>query len=460
VIKQLLYILVVLLNLNVLLSPDELRQPYKLIFGCRSSEKNSRGYCTIPDRLLLPLSSVVVLGVINFLGYFFVVFYLAATEIPILIKRTRTLANAHMNDPFFPPTRYLDLNAFRGPIVFGIFGLAFCFMHWANYEPNNELYWLVAGILIFWAAKCFRDFVVVPFNPLLLFLVCLFDIVFRKPFLRNHLMLQTVSILGFRNTEWFSLMLLDIFSVSPLLQDIIRSFTQPMPKLAVTLFVTLATSFIFVSFGYSSFAGRSSDDENGETQWRSPEDDGEEVQCGTVIQCFYYVVYYGLPGGDISGLLSQIDIDDSSLWRRMLYDLAFFLWIGIVMMNIVAGLILDAFGSLREEAKEREDTLSSTCFICGIKEPVYEDISLPPKSPNFEVHKDEEHNLWNYVFYIAYLLEKDTQDCNGIESFVLSEIERDSLHWLPVRTSYVIQEAQKAGVIDADLPGDEEEEDQ
>ena len=64
--------------------------------------------------------------------------------------------------------------------------------------------------------------------------------------------------------------------------------------------------------------------------------------------------------------MSQLDIDDSLLWRRMLFDLAFFLWIGIIMMSIITGLILDTFASLREEADARAEILSSTCFICGI----------------------------------------------------------------------------------------------
>ena len=251
-------------------------------------------------------------------------------------------------------------------------------------------------------------------------------------------------------------MLLDIFSVSPLLQDIIRSFIDPLPKLALVLFVTLSSTFIFVSFGFYNFNGRSTDDGNGETQWRA-QDDENEVQCTSIIHCFYYVVYYGLPAGDISELLSQLDIDDSLLWRRVIFDLGFFLWIGVVMMSIVTGLILDTFAQLREEGDAREEILSGSCFICGISRQAYEDLNLPQGSPNFDTHLSVEHNLWNYVYYIAFLLDKDAQDYNGIESYVLSKIEQDSLDWLPVRNSYVIQEAQKAGkasVLEGDTSDD------
>ena len=364
-IKQTLYFIVVLVNLSVLMSPDELRQPYKLLFDCSDDQTNARGYCTVPDRLQWPLRGLVVLAVINFLGYFLVVFYLCNTEIPILVKRQVSSAAAKMNDPNVDPSEYRDWGAFSSIIVYATVSFVFCFLHGANYEPNYSLYWLIWSFFFFWMVKCFRDFVVVPSNPILLGLVCIYDIIFRRPFLRNHLVLQVVAFFGFQNTEYFSLMLLDIFSVSPLLQDIIRSFTVPLPKLGLVLFVTLATTFIFVSFGFQSFYGRESDDENGGSQWRA-QDDENEIQCTTITQCYLYILYYGLPGGDISGLMSQLDIDDSLLWRRMLFDLAFFLWIGIIMMSIITGLILDTFASLREEADARAEILSSTCFICGI----------------------------------------------------------------------------------------------
>jgi inositol 1,4,5-triphosphate receptor type 1/inositol 1,4,5-triphosphate receptor type 3 len=36
----------------------------------------------------------------------------------------------------------------------------------------------------------------------------------------------------------------------------------------------------------------------------------------------------------------------------------------------------------------------------------------------FETHIKEDHYMWNYLFFIAYLLEKDTQELNGIEGYV------------------------------------------
>ena len=39
---------------------------------------------------------------------------------------------------------------------------------------------------------------------------------------------------------------------------------------------------------------------------------------------------------------------------------------GILLFNIVAGLMLDAFAEIREEADKRDEILSDTCFVCGM----------------------------------------------------------------------------------------------
>ena len=36
-----------------------------------------------------------------------------------------------------------------------------------------------------------------------------------------------------------------------------------------------------------------------------------------------------------------------------------------------------------------------------------------------------DHNLWNYIFYLAYLDKKDPMDYNGIESYISSLCKND-----------------------------------
>ena len=390
-----------------------------------------------------------------------------------------------MNDPNVDPSEYRDWGAFSSIIVYATVSFVFCFLHGANYEPNYSLYWLIWSFFFFWMVKCFRDFVVVPSNPILLGLVCIYDIIFRRPFLRNHLVLQVVAFFGFQNTEYFSLMLLDIFSVSPLLQDIIRSFTVPLPKLGLVLFVTLATTFIFVSFGFQSFYGRESDDENGGSQWRAQDGKRDSVRpLLNTICTFLLWPSGGTFRGSCRSLISTTACLAATLRSRVFpldwhHHDEHYHWPYPRHVS-----------SLREEADARAEILSSTCFICGIvssrtiihvflnqsfvnqsvdlptfshtdnntdndpscplspERPAYEDINLPAESTNFDVHAEKEHNLWNYVYYIAFLLEKDSMDYNGIESMCSVSLKR--LVELATGAKQLRnQEFEKAGIIDA-----------
>jgi hypothetical protein len=57
---------------------------------------------------------------------------------------------------------------------------------------------------------------------------------------------------------------------------------------------------------------------------------------------------------------------------------------------------------------------------------------------DFEFHKEVEHNLWNYVFYLVYLHTLDEQSLTGFEYFVLTKFKEVSTAWLPVgSTTYL-----------------------
>jgi hypothetical protein len=72
-------------------------------------------------------------------------------------------------------------------------------------------------------------------------------------------------------------------------------------------------------------------------------------------------------------------------------------WVGILLFNVITGLIVDTFSSLREEAGKRESVLTDSCFVCGYTKDDYVDLGLPPSSPTFVKHKTDIHDMWNYV---------------------------------------------------------------
>ena len=78
-------------------------------------------------------------------------------------------------------------------------------------------------------------------------------------------------------------------------------------------------------------------------------------------------------------------------YLRIIYDSVFFIWVGIVLMNIITGLMVDAFGSIREEAGNRAETLETECFVCGLSREAYEESKLEAGSPKWDEHLEKDH---------------------------------------------------------------------
>ena len=113
---------------------------------------------------------------------------------------------------------------------------------------------------------------------------------------------------------------------------------------------------------------------------------------------------------------------------RVFYDVAFFVIIIILLLNIIFGIIIDTFGQLREEAAEKSHIMANYCFVCGIAKEVFDlrvslaDAKLTAGTlpSDFNTHIKNEHNMWDYIFFLIYLKNKDPNEYTGIERYVLS----------------------------------------
>jgi hypothetical protein len=84
--------------------------------------------------------------------------------------------------------------------------------------------------------------------------------------------------------------------------------------------------------------------------------------------------------------------------------------------------------------------MKSACFICGI--PVHD---FHRCGNGFEYHVSQEHNMWDYIFYILYLMEKDESEYTAQESYVAEQVAQRSTDFFPINRSLTIQENQREG---------------
>ena len=106
--------------------------------------------------------------------------------------------------------------------------------------------------------------------------------------------------------------------------------------------------------------------------------------------------------------------------------MTFYIFVIMIMGNITFGLIVDSFGSLRDETYNYENDKENKCFICQISR----DRCLL-KSIDFDSHVNYTHNIWNYVDFLCYLHLYDPNNFTRVEGFVWDKLSEKDFGWIP-----------------------------
>lgn len=57
----------------------------------------------------------------------------------------------------------------------------------------------------------------------------------------------------------------------------------------------------------------------------------------------------------------------------------------------------------------------------------------------FKLHTQYEHYMWNYVFYISYLKDKEATEYTGIESYIAKKLRNYDNSWIPINKAMVLK---------------------
>jgi len=276
-----------------------------------------------------------------------------------------------------------------------------------------------------------------------------YDGILNSIALQDSLCMLLIVILGCYRQYFHCLLLLDIFFIVDDLKNIVAAIIHPIVALSWTFYVFVISACIYGTFGFVLFHGDFMYDEVAvdipSNKWQ---EGGDLKTCTTPLTCFWLVLYKAVPAGDISNVIDDVDRTEGMEFNwRVIYDISFFVWFAIILFNIITGIIVDTFSELRNTNQGRVDKLANECFVCGFTRAEYED-----KGPSydFEEHMMDEHYLWSYLFFLSYLQEKDENDYNGVESYVSDMLKRESLDWLPNRTSWRIERLGDRGSIEED----------
>ena len=220
-----------------------------------------------------------------------------------------------------------------------------------------------------------------------------------------------------------------IANIIPTLFDIFKSIKMKFVNMITVLLFTYLVVYLFAWFTFYYMPDLFTFDEVIEPV---TEETVTESYCYSSVQCFLFILNQGvLAGGGIGELLNVVSFksDTGFFIMRFFYDMLFFILIVLVLGNVFLGIIVDTFAELRDENTNRDNDKQNICFICQISR----DACLT-KNIDFNTHVNNEHFIWNYVYFLTYLHVNNPNDFNRLENSVWERLEEQDFGWIPIET--------------------------
>ncbi|KAF0701081.1 Aste57867_8378 [Aphanomyces stellatus] len=227
---------------------------------------------------------------------------------------------------------------------------------------------------------------------------------------------------------YYGLPLLDILAINPRLSNILKAITSNLAPLGVTMAFGAIVIYLFSLVGFFRYQDLMKDTSG-------------DFECSSMMQCYFTYMHYGLlSGGGIGDYMSNAlshPLDYSLIEQfheRLVFDLAFYIFILVLLVNLIMGIIIDSFTSLRESSERKLEIEQNTCLVCNdTKDDIEYRGVVKGLTNNFKNHTEVEHNLWNYLFFIMYLEAKPSNHMNGTESYVYEKLLAKEMSWIPKR---------------------------
>ncbi|XP_065491147.1 ryanodine receptor 3 isoform X3 [Caloenas nicobarica] len=214
----------------------------------------------------------------------------------------------------------------------------------------------------------------------------------------------TMSILGHYNNFFFAAHLLDIAMGFKTLRTILSSVTHNGKQLVLTVGLLAVVVYLYTVVAFNFFR---------KFYNKSEDEDEPDMKCDDMMTCYLFHMYVGVRAGGGIGDEIEDPAGDPYEMYRIVFDITFFFFVIVILLAIIQGLIIDAFGELRDQQEQVKEDMETKCFICGIGNDYFD------TTPHgFETHTLQEHNLANYLFFLMYLINKDETEHTGQESFV------------------------------------------
>ena len=196
--------------------------------------------------------------------------------------------------------------------------------------------------------------------------------------------------------------ILGILNLSRTLKNIILSLVIKFNQLSALFYCILVFNLLFGNISFFKFSRDFIREiESGEPGSSYFEAAHVENECGTLLYCFATHLNYGMRfNGGIADRMeaASYTYEKSYYIGRIFYEELYFLILVILVLNIIYGVIIDAFSELRNNEEKINRDKEGVCYIYGIDKE-----TCQKKGEKIEAHLENMHNLWIYVKYMIGL---------------------------------------------------------
>jgi len=129
--------------------------------------------------------------------------------------------------------------------------------------------------------------------------------------------------------------------------------------------------------------------------------------------------------GDVSPRISYKFDDRKKYYLKLLWEVIFHIFVNLILGNIFFGVIVDTFNDLRDQKDIKNADKKNKCFMC------HRDRYENDSDEDFDIHRIEKHGIFNYIYFIPYLLKKNPQIYSREEQFAWQQFNMKKLDWYP-----------------------------
>jgi hypothetical protein len=232
----------------------------------------------------------------------------------------------------------------------------------------------------------------------------------------------------------YSVLLIEVVINSSTLRNITKAISNNIFQLLLTGILMLFSVLFFavLYFSYSHNTWYTIQGTQGHSQ--------DLAVCDSVWTCVHGFIYWlrdeGFPEG--GSLVPGYGADA----LRFFIDMAMVISVYIVMMEVVFGIVLDAFADLRQEREEKEAQIKNRCFICDIERTRFD--TKANEGITFIDHIKNDHYMWNYVFFFIYLFKKRRTEFTGTEQYIYDLAVDNDTSFFPILRSLTLEESDLA----------------